>query len=174
MKDTRIKRIIMSVLLSLAMVSVMALTACTPKTPAPAPEPPGSEEPQGITPTIGSVFINVDITAAVELNDPTALALIEEKGGVNADGKAIYSLVVNIVDGSTVLETAQASDLVIATGSSSFGDYITSIDGLADKLVTPESGWTYTINGEMGMGGAGVDTVKNGDVLDFIYVTSWE
>ncbi|MCL2136906.1 MAG: DUF4430 domain-containing protein [Coriobacteriia bacterium] len=116
-----------------------------------------------------TVTITIDISAAVDLEDPTALALADLKGG------ATYTVHVDIDEEDTILSATQGSkDLVVAIRSASWGDYVTSIDGLEENAVTNESGWTVTLNGESPQYGADQIPVKDGDVIVWIYVTSWE
>jgi hypothetical protein len=48
--------------------------------------------------------------------------------------------------------------------------YVSSINNLSEKNVGPHSGWTYRVNGVMYMIVANQYTVKDGDVIKWIYV----
>ena len=49
--------------------------------------------------------------------------------------------------------------------------YVKSINGLAEKQYGGTSGWTFTVNGEMVMQGAGKCKLADGDVVIWSYVT---
>ncbi|MGN0318341.1 MAG: DUF4430 domain-containing protein [Lachnospira sp.] len=55
--------------------------------------------------------------------------------------------------------------------SSSDRTYVSSIGGLAQKMVGTGSGWTYRVNDELVMRPACYCKVENGDVIKWIYVT---
>lgn len=55
--------------------------------------------------------------------------------------------------------------------SNSDKTYISSIGGLAQKMVGSGSGWTYRVNGELVMRPACYCEVSDGDVITWIYVT---
>lgn len=48
--------------------------------------------------------------------------------------------------------------------------YVSSINNLSEKNVGPTSGWTYRVNGVLPMMAANQYTVKDGDVIKWIYV----
>lgn len=48
--------------------------------------------------------------------------------------------------------------------------YVSSINNLSEKNVGPQSGWTYRVNGVLPMMAANQYTVKDGDVIKWIYV----
>ena len=155
MPSTKASRTIIAILLSVCLFGALALTGCG-----------GGGVKAG---TAGKVTITVDITAAVDAGDPTAKALAEQKGGNT------YKIEIGIDKGDSVLDAAKASGLVVATSSApGFGDYVTSIDGLAEKAVTAQAGWIFTVNGEMPM--TSIDSIEaaDGDDIVFTYVTSWE
>ncbi len=51
--------------------------------------------------------------------------------------------------------------------------YVSSINNLSEKNVGPTSGWTYRVNGVLPMMAANQYTVKDGDVIRWIYVCQW-
>ncbi|MCL2632763.1 MAG: DUF4430 domain-containing protein [Coriobacteriia bacterium] len=156
MKRKSTTKSIITTLLAVSMLGTLVLAGCAKK-----------EEPSNI---IGTITVNVDISAAVELEDPTALAIAEDKGG------SVYSVEIGIREGDTLLTALQnaAPDIIVGTTSGSWGTYISSIDGLAEKAVTNESGWTYLINEEWSLVGADGDEVADGDIIDFTYITSYD
>lgn len=48
--------------------------------------------------------------------------------------------------------------------------YVSSINNLSEKNLGPQSGWTYRVNGVLPMMAANQYTVKDGDVIKWIYV----
>ncbi|MCL2339915.1 MAG: DUF4430 domain-containing protein [Actinomycetia bacterium] len=119
--------------------------------------------------TSGNVTIKIDITAAVEAGDATAMSLATRYGG------NVFTCTVNVADNTTVLvATKAATVLTVSTVSSSYGDYVDSIDGLASGAVNSTAGWTFDINGTASQVGADVATVKTGDTITWTYVTVWQ
>lgn len=51
--------------------------------------------------------------------------------------------------------------------------YVSSINNLSEKNVGPQSGWTYRVNEVLPMMAANQYTVKDGDVIKWIYVCQW-
>ena len=160
MKESRTKRLgksLAAALMAMVMAGALALTGCS------------GDKPGGGEASTGQVTITVDITAAVEDDDPTAIALALEYGANTR------TFEVKIGEGATVLSSLKDSEFVVATKSSgSMGEYVDAIDGLASGAVSAESGWTYTVNGEMVLEGADSLQVHDGDVIVWTYVTSWE
>ncbi|MDR2957395.1 MAG: DUF4430 domain-containing protein [Coriobacteriales bacterium] len=156
MKTNRIPQVLTVLLMTACMVVPLALTSCGNG---------GSSNEVG---PAGSVTIKIDITAAVEAKDATAVALAGQKGGNT------YSYKVGIDEKDNVLTALQNSPSVVAIGSGGWGKYVDAIDGLASGVVSDVAGWTFTINGEFAMVGPEEIPVKDGDVIVFTYVTSWE
>lgn len=63
-----------------------------------------------------------------------------------------------------------AHDPVIPIVANSDKSYVSSINNLSEKNVGPQSGWTYRVNGVLPMMAANQYTVKDGDVIKWIYV----
>ena len=61
-------------------------------------------------------------------------------------------------------------DPVIPIVANSDKSYVSSINNLSEKNVGPQSGWTYRVNGVLPMMAANQYTVKDGDVIKWIYV----
>ena len=113
--------------------------------PAPESEPEPEPEPQVAT---ISVHVLVDAT--------------------HAGYGYFFDATLDIPEGSTVY------DALVATGLSFGGssNYVRSINGLAEKDITPQSGWMYAVNGNVPMTPAGAYTLSAGDNLRWYYVTS--
>lgn len=54
------------------------------------------------------------------------------------------------------------------------GGYVSAVGGLAPGGAGPMSGWTFTVNGEMPMEGCDEILLKDGDVVEWTYVTEWD
>ncbi|MFQ7530928.1 MAG: DUF4430 domain-containing protein [Lachnospira eligens] len=63
-----------------------------------------------------------------------------------------------------------AHNPVIPIVANSDKSYVSSINNLSEKNVGPQSGWTYRVNGVLPMMAANQYTVKDGDVIKWIYV----
>ena len=78
------------------------------------------------------------------------------------------------VEGFTVYDVLAAvtamHDPVIPIVANSDKSYVSSINNLSEKNVGPQSGWTYRVNGVLPMMAANQYTVKDGDVIKWIYV----
>lgn len=83
------------------------------------------------------------------------------------DQGEFYSGHLTLPEGSTVYDALEASKVVF-DGSKK---YVKSINGLAEKQYGGTSGWTFTVNGEMVMKGAGKCELVDGDVVIWSYVT---
>ncbi len=53
------------------------------------------------------------------------------------------------------------------------GGYIKSIGGLAPGDAGPMSGWMFAVNGKMPMEGCDEIILKDGDTVEWTYVTEW-
>ena len=113
------------------------------------------------------VVVVLDISAAVAENDPTALELEKTQGA-----EAAYQ--VKIPEGGTILDALVSSGAEIGMTSSTMGDYVSTINGLASGSVGSESGWTFLVNDEMVMESADVATLSAGDTVKWQFVTSFE
>lgn len=97
-----------------------------------------------------SVRVVVDGSAAQELGYPATMAA----------GTWMFN------EGVTAYDALQATGLSLG-GSAS---YVSSIDGLAEKMMGASSGWTYTVNGTMPMTAANNYELSNNDEVRWIYV----
>lgn len=74
---------------------------------------------------------------------------------------------VTVAKDGTVLDVLKASNIAYKTEDSSYGEYVTSIDGTASDAT---HGWTYTVNGKQPDVGAGDYKVADGDAVVWTYV----
>jgi len=155
----------------------LALAGCT--TPAETPgganndtpteTPSGSQTDANIpVPNAVTITVTVDISAAVEAEDPTALAIAELKGGNT------FTSTIEVEDGTNILDATRYAGITVGTTTASFGTYVSAIEGLSEGAVTPEAGWTFFINDEFAAEGADVTLANDGDIIKWVYVTSWE
>ncbi|MDR1712600.1 MAG: DUF4430 domain-containing protein [Coriobacteriales bacterium] len=113
-----------------------------------------------------TVTVVVECTAAVEGDFAAAKA-------ITASGE-IYNAPVTVDAGATVMDALQATDLVVGVQESSYGAYVDSIQSLKSGDCGAESGWVFTVNGEVVMEAAGDLILADGDVVQWSYVLSWE
>ncbi len=75
-------------------------------------------------------------------------------------------------EGSTVLEATQlycmSHDISISVDSKN--GYVTEIAGFTQGDYSDMSGWVFTINGEMGMLGAGEEIIEEGDKIAWEFI----
>lgn len=90
------------------------------------------------------------------------------------DGTILEVTTYTAVEGFTVYDVLAAvtamHDPVIPIVANSDKSYVLSINNLSEKNVGPQSGWTYRVNGVLPMMAASQYTVKDGDVIKWIYV----
>jgi hypothetical protein len=147
---------VVSTLVAISMAGLLVLTGCSSTGNS------GGDDKKD--PVVGSVTIVVDITAAVEADDPTAVALSAKYNG------SVYEFNVDIKENATVLSATEATQMIIVMK----GDFADSIDGLAAGAVAQYSGWTFTVNDDWALEGPGHVSVKDGDEIAWTYVTSWD
>lgn len=71
----------------------------------------------------------------------------------------------------TLLEDmGKAEGFPVISGSG----YVESIDGVAQYMEGPESGWLYLVNGKMASVGADQYIPQANDVINWIYITSYD
>lgn len=111
------------------------------ETPKPAPAP---------APTRLSVSVYIDSSKAASAGYSSCMA----------------STSVSLAEGSTVYDALCATGVAVSGGSS----YVTAINGLAEKQLTPGSGWMYSVNGVTPMIPAGGYVLSDGDSVRWYYV----
>lgn len=93
---------------------------------------------------------------------------------VDSSAAASLGYPATMASGTMELPTgASAYDALARTGLSLGGSssYVSSINGLAEKMMGAASGWTYTVNGNTPMTAACNYVLKSGDSLCWRYVT---
>lgn len=111
-----------------------------------SPQTPPAEEP-----AVQTVTVQVDSSAV--------------GGSVSFDGTVEYR------EGMTVFDVLVETGLPYNAESSAFGIYVSAIGGLAEKDGGSQSGWKYSVNGEVVMVSASACTVQPGDVVKWFYTT---
>ena len=90
------------------------------------------------------------------------------------DGTILEVTTYTAAEGFTVYDVLAAvtamHNPVIPIVANSDKSYVSSINNLSAKNVGPQSGWTYRVNGVLPMMAANQYTVKDGDVIKWIYV----
>ena len=86
-------------------------------------------------------------------------------GGVSFEGTVEYR------EGMTVFDVLAETGLSYNAESSAFGVYVSAVGGLAEGDHGSQSGWTYSVNGEVVMVSASARTVQPGDVVKWFYTT---
>lgn len=82
-----------------------------------------------------------------------------------------YSVEVPFRSGMTVYDALAESGISYNARQSTFGIYVTSIGGLAEKDYGGASGWTYYVNGSFVNTACDSCKLSSGDVLTWVYVT---
>ena len=59
------------------------------------------------------------------------------------------------------------------TGGSGDLEYVKGIDNIYEFDAGPQSGWVFYVNNEMPSESAGKIKVKDGDMVDWVYITNW-
>lgn len=77
---------------------------------------------------------------------------------------------VALTDDSTALTVLQEACSDVAVEDSSYGPFVTSINGLSNGDKGSQSGWTYTVNGEYATESAGDYKIEAGDVVIWSYM----
>ncbi len=86
-----------------------------------------------------------------------------------AGGEASEDVAVQVASGSTVFDVLEASGISYNAADSSYGPYVTSINGLAEREHGSSSGWMFTINGDYADSGMSSATVSDGDAVVWVY-----
>ena len=103
--------------------------------------------------------------------DPASLPaeyreILPEDGVLFADDVAFQS-------GEDLLSVMQRTMRAARLPLVAEGGFVSAIGGLAPGGAGPMSGWMFTVNGEMPMEGCDKIILKDGDVIEWTYVTEW-
>lgn len=113
---------------------------------APADEPV-ADDPQPATVTVS---VSVDSSAA--------------------DGRVSGGANPTFEQGATVYDALMACGLSVNASSTPLGIYVSAIGGLAEKEYPGESGWKFSVNGEVIMRACDSVVLQDGDVVRWFYV----
>lgn len=131
-----------------------------------------SDSDNHVTPTSITCSIEILCDKAVpfrtQINNPGIVNAIPENGVILSRGS--YQIKSGMSAMQLLIESARQNGILLAIND---GTYVTSIGGLAEKMVTPSSGWTYRINGTFVNIGAADYILKDGDVISWRYVCSY-
>ena len=87
------------------------------------------------------------------------LCLLYTSGGANP----------TFEQGATVYDALMACGLSVNASSTPLGIYVNAIGGLAEKEYPGESGWKYSVNGEVIMRSCDSVVLQDGDVVRWFY-----
>ena len=107
------------------------------------------------------VLLSVDCSNAVAAGVPGA-DTYEPDGAVLTEAKIL------VAEESSVLDTLQASDLIVNTSTAVLGVYVKSIQGISEG----KGGWIFSINGEFPHTSASNVPVEAGDEVAFYYTVT--
>lgn len=74
-----------------------------------------------------------------------------------------------LAKGATAYDALKRTGLVLDSKTSAFGVYIRAIQSLAEKACGPQSGWMYTVNGQIASVGCGAYELRDGDTVRWRY-----
>lgn len=100
-------------------------------------------------------------------NDISSIGISVTLTASNGDELLLEETIEGLADGATVLDVLETAPADVVVEDSSYGPYITSIDGLAADAT---HGWTYTVNGEQPVESAGSTVVADGDSIAWTYI----
>ncbi len=111
-----------------------------------------------------SVQVVVTCEGILEVADTLDEELVRKAG----DGTLIETTV-TIPSGTNALDASMEAGTfdIDATG------YVTTLEGIANGEAGPMSGWTYDVNSEAPTVGADEIEVKDGDVINWIYIVDF-
>lgn len=135
---------------------VFALAACSPE------EATNNEASEGPS---ESEFVEVAPTEQEEINITVVVDSSVVDNPVSAD------VTIAVPAGLTAYDALQCTSLGIESTQSALGEYVTSIEGLAEEAYGPTSGWTFTVNGERPNTSASGIVLNEGDIVEWKYVT---
>lgn len=86
-----------------------------------------------------------------------------------ADGRVSASANPTFEKGASVYDALMACGLSVNASRSPFGIYVSAIGGLAEKEYAGESGWKFSVNGEVIMKACDSVILQDGDVVRWFY-----
>lgn len=94
---------------------------------------------------------------------------------VSIDSSAVDNIVTadssqTLPAGSTAYDALLTTGLDVQSAESAYGEYVSSIDGLAEKQHGDMSGWGFMVNGEYPTTSASSCELNDGDTVTWIYM----
>lgn len=87
-----------------------------------------------------------------------------------ADNRVTKGEAVSLPENATAYDALCATGLSVESASSSYGTYVKSIGGLAEKEFGATSGWMYSVNGTSPEVACTSYVLKEGDKVEWSYV----
>ena len=150
-KFATVKRFALIAVCSFVLVVAVGLSGCA----APAPEAEPAADSANENAELLSVEVSVTSVAANAKDSKWPTELVKAKE-------------VEVKSGSSVLDVLDTAKIEYKLD----GDYVTEIEGLAQKAIGSGSGWLYSVNGESPTEAPGALKVKDGDKIVFDYFVS--
>lgn len=113
-----------------------------------------------------------DGSASASLSAPARPATVTVSVTVDssaADGRVSGGANPTFEQGATVYDALMACGLSVNASSTPLGIYVNAIGGLAEKEYPGESGWKYSVNGEVIMRSCDSVVLQDGDVVRWFY-----
>lgn len=114
-----------------------------------------------------TVTVSVDCVTAFEAGNRVAAA-VSENGIMLSDASFTLNTGASAFDALKAAESLHPT-LLVASSKTAMGVYVYSIGSLAEKAQGGQSGWLYTVNGEVYSKSCDSYILKNGDKVCFIY-----
>ena len=139
------------------------------QTPAPEQTPPassqggnsgGQEEPKD--PNVVTIRFAVECQAAVDKGNQIAKK-------ISKNGYVLAPVTMELEKGATVYDALKKSGLVFTSEGGMFGQYVSSIQSLAEKACGDQSGWKYEVNGVFPGVSCSVQKLQDGDTVIWHY-----
>ncbi|MFV0393223.1 MAG: DUF4430 domain-containing protein [Coprobacillaceae bacterium] len=122
--------------------------------------------PQETTPVVEKITISVDCKTILNNKDKLKAGY---ESYVPSNGVLISSMTIEITDGMTVLEALKTACTKQGYSIDAQGGYVRSINNLSEFCCGDLSGWMYGVNGSYVNQSASKKTVKNGDVIKWVF-----
>lgn len=113
------------------------------------------------------IYLVKNNAPAQETGTAPSIAAEQQTGGSNNLTKPVSSNTYSYdgQDGKTALELLKAKYPNTTTESSTYGDYVTGIDGV--KADSSKEYWAFYVNGEVANEGAGTYQTKSSDKIEW-------
>jgi hypothetical protein len=111
--------------------------------------------------TCSKLVGNNDLDDAQRARVPKSGVILEKTTVEISNGDSVYDI---------LKKACKKKGIVVAAENTGLGIYVAGIDGFYEKDAGGESGWKYKVNGKYPNDSAGDVKVKNGDVIEWVYV----